>query len=726
RARAAEQAILDSAATVDAIYQRLQTAEARVQQATEEANAAEAMRERNRYVVKDGDPSFLYLTGADTLNLIDESGTVRAYRITTAPDYDSGQLHPDGSVNLYPNGAETESVQPNDETLRIEPDGSYTLTKKTGERYRYDFYGKLSRIENLNGVVVTFGYEANYGLTSIEPSHGLVLSVETNEDNLITAITGPEGLSVSYGYDAAGRLESVTDTAGDTVTYGYSGTLLTSIGKPDGTSRAYRYHTVDGRTVAYETEDEEGNVEYFDYDFDAGVTTYTNPDGVVTRHHFNEKNFEVLTEYADGTTETYVYDDETNNLLRFTNRHGGTIIYGYDDRRNRTRADYPNGEYETWKYNALNRVTEHRDVRGNLFDYDYDDTTDNLRTVTITDEHGTTYTTSYTYTTLGQVKTVRSGPAANGTYRTEHYVYDSNGFLDYKTDGESNTWNYEYDGAGRMIAETDPEGNTTSYQYNGDDRVTRVDYPDSTNEQFFYTNRKDLDYQVLRDGTEVHYEYDARHLLLAVENELEERVVYTYSPAGQVLTKVVLDSEGEEASRQEYVYDPVTGELARERTYLGNVAGTDGPALAEWRAGIPHNGPDIDWAVTDFVYRAGVVERTVDPRGYETEFDYDTTGNLATVTRHGSPEDEPIVESFTYHADGVLQSSTDARGHTTSYEYNAFGDPARIHYPGPERPTVEFAYDGMGRLVSKSDELGYASSANRSPRSQRKSSSRFS
>ena len=132
RSRRAKTALEATHAAVLTMQAQLQDAEARLTLATNELAITRANTLRNAKVVTSDDPAWYTEFGIGSILYIDQRGTTNRYTLNTSPDYTSTATYADGSVNYYPQGSDTTPVRPNDDRLRLNRDGSYTVTRKDG------------------------------------------------------------------------------------------------------------------------------------------------------------------------------------------------------------------------------------------------------------------------------------------------------------------------------------------------------------------------------------------------------------------------------------------------------------------------------------------------------------------------------------------------------------------------------------------------------------------
>jgi len=232
---------------------------------------------------------------------------------------------------------------------------------------------------------------------------------------------------------------------------------------------------------------------------------------------------------------TYNYDN-ADRLTSATHSKFGTVNFSYDDAGNITSMTYPNNIATTYyTYDKRNRVTNitYRNRYGSIISsvsYSYDDAGNRT---SMTDEPGTT---TYTYDTLNQLKTVttprrgvqeyaydKAGDRTSYTdpWHNVSYTYDNANQLDYLIDNgvrtdftyDANgnqtskgdmtfTWDYQnrlvqvnnprypvpstfaYDGDGKRISKTDSKG-TRNYIYDGVDVVLETDGNGSLTREYF-------------------------------------------------------------------------------------------------------------------------------------------------------------------------------------------------------------------------------------------------
>jgi YD repeat-containing protein len=121
-------------------------------------------------------------------------------------------VHGDGSSDAYSQNVDQSFTPPAGvfDTLVLNGDGTYTLTRKGGVRLNFGTNDKLSTIVDLNGNTVTLAYGANGHVSSITDPSGRVLSLGYDASSRLSTITDPSNRQFSLSYDAGHFLQLVT------------------------------------------------------------------------------------------------------------------------------------------------------------------------------------------------------------------------------------------------------------------------------------------------------------------------------------------------------------------------------------------------------------------------------------------------------------------------------------------------------------------------------------
>lgn len=296
-------------------------------------------------------------------------------------------------------------------------------------------------------------------------------------------------------------------------------------------------------------------------------------------------------------------------------------------------------------------------------------------------------TWSYTYTALGQIKTVKD-PLGN----TTTYNYDSINRLSTIVDANSVTvLTLTYDADDRVLTRKDSQGYVLTYAYDNIDRVTSITYPDTTTDLYDYTFQSgplagtqslELRKHTDRLGRVTTYGYDADQRLISVT-------------------------------------EPTSGTATRTTQYKYYENGT----LEDI---IDANGNDTHWAIdiesrpVSKTYQYGTSSATTETYQYENTtsrlhlitdalgqvktFTYGKDDRISGITYTSSVNTTPNV-TFAYDPYWPrLTSMTDGTG-TTSYGYTPIGTDGGLKLSSVTSPytngTISLTYDADSRLSGR-------------------------
>jgi YD repeat-containing protein len=266
-----------------------------------------------------------------------------------------------------------------------------------------------------------------------------------------------------------------------------------------------------------------------------------------------------------------------------------------------------------------------------------------------------------------------------------------------------------YHDRGWLVSSTvkDPSGNTAL------DATTVYDYDDEG--QLLSTT--------LPDGAILLNEYDAAHRLIALSNNLGERIEYTLDDAGNRTIEVTRAAGGSITRSLTLAYDELsrliemTGDAGQITTFGYDQNGnknttTDGnlntitqthdalDRLSETFAPLGHH----------VLYQndgQDNLTQVMDPRALPTLYNFDGLNNLVQLT---SPDTG--MTTYTYDEAGNRLSQTDARGIVTNYTYDALNRLKTVTYPDSTED-ITYTYDNWalcttcnGRLTIVNDSSG--------------------
>jgi RHS repeat-associated protein len=540
-------------------------------------------------------------------------------------------------------------------TRATAPEGNYT-------QYTYDARGNVSETRNvaksgsgLSDIVTTANYDAtcSNAATCNQPNwtkdakgNQTDYTYDPTTGNLLT-VTSPAATAggtrpkATYSYTATSGVQLLTGTstcqttascvgAADEVktTIGYNSNLLpTTVTKAAGDNSLTAT-----TTVGY---DDVGNVQTVD-----GPLSGT----------------------ADTTTYRYDADREQVGVISADPDGGGAlkrraVRTTYNDRGIATLVESGtvNGTADTdWSaFNSLQQVATTLDAA------------DRKAQVAVT-AGGTTYAlTQYSYDTDGRLdcRAVRMKPSTYGSLpsactpttgtgdadRITKMTYDNADRVTkttsaYGTADASDEAAATYSDNGQVATATDANGNKTSYTYDGFDRLWKTNYPSTTKgsgtssttdyEQLTYDANGNVTTRLLRGGTPINFAYD--NLNRVTYKDLppgDPDAAYTYDLLGRLLTVIKY------TQTLTFSYDALGRNLTQ-----GGPLGTVG-----------------------YQYdAAGRRTRLTWPDAYYVTYDYQVTGEMATIKENGTT----TLGTYAYDDLGRRKTLTRGNGVVTTYSFD--------------------------------------------------------
>ncbi len=357
--------------------------------------------------------------------------------------------------------------------------------------------------------------------------------------------------TTTYAYDDRANLTTVTDPELHTTTYEYDGiNRNTKITYPDASYTTLTYDKSSNLTIKA----------------DANGTTTTN--SYDTRYRLTSRTLSTGSGVTGVTSESYTYD-QLNRLTSGTNSQSGNQIsalvliydplsrltteaqtaswqtktawYAYDNNSNLTTLTHPDGQVQSYTYDALNRNTTVGYSGQTIATYAFSGLTlANLA-------YNNSRTTSYTYDSLQRLSGINGGTGItpyNYTY-DDSYLITADGTKAYNYDGlkrllsaapantgsvNQNTESYTYDKTGNRKTDTT---NTigTSYATNLLDQYTNQTW--GINKSYTYDNNGNLK----SDGSKT-YTYDYNNRLIQVTQSGITLAQYQYDVLGRRIQSI--------------------------------------------------------------------------------------------------------------------------------------------------------------------------------------------
>lgn len=308
----------------------------------------------------------------------------------------------------------------------------------------------------------------------------------------------------------------------------------------------------------------------------------------------------------------------------------------------------------------------------------------------------------------------RSGNSLDLPQRSVRYSYDSLGHLSAVTDVRGHTTRYAYDGKARLVKTVDPRGGETvlTYEQEGN-TVTSLKAADGSVTN--YTSSWD-------DAKKLFYSKETGPQTAAGRRE----ELYSHDRAGD-LVKVEINGRTE----LEVKRDPAMRTQTRTNARGFATSYTQNEYEQTTQIVYP-NGARFSVA-----YDARLLQpvEEIDELGIKTRYEYDSKGNLLTVTeavglpeqriteyvrdeagrpqritRKGRTEANGTVTAdatwhMTYDAAGNLAETTDPEGARRSYVYNRLGH--LVRYTDPLGHATHYETDAAGNLLKLTNALGH-------------------
>jgi YD repeat-containing protein len=369
--------------------------------------------------------------------------------------------------------------------------------------------------------------------------------------------------------------------------------------------------------------------------------------------------------------------------------------------------------------------------------------------ITTTNSAGTVVSqTNYMYNATGHV-TQTSHWVAGSTYTTSSATYNSNGTIATTTDGNNHTTSFTYkacnglfptlttlpsvngvtqstsqtwncDG-GVMTGSTDANGKTTTYTYADPIwRQTAISYPDGGSTSTFYSTGNSSPWTI------------STSTAINGGSSLNKRTVYD-GLARVIQTQVTSDPIG--TDYVDTTYDLLGRIHSTSNSHRSSPSSTDGITTYSYDAlnrislvsepdGASEStsysnycktitsGNNAHKLCSDGLGR--LINVWEDPGlaphlNYETDYGYDSLGNLTSVTQKGGLASGWQARSFAYDGLSRLTSASNPESGSVTYSYDGNGNVTSKTSPlvnalagTGATQTVSYAYDALNRLSGKS------------------------
>ena len=512
------------------------------------------------------------------------------------------------------------------------------------------------------------------------PAFGDVLKIDINVDEceLVQQTVYEATDSLKSGYDAGEYYE--TDPM-----------VFTISGWGKGTAQAYAGTSLFGIRVEiyYHNGSQYETSEYYDFDFDKGITDWqfisgcftTNPNkGMVskivvmlmyndhpgigyfdhislvqdsnTSEFYNYNNKGYLTSFKSGRKNTwYQYDANNNNVTAVVSSDKTYVTYEYNSDNQLKKETHG-------KYTGLFRPSDGKIVNGTLTNIYYH---------------------SYGYNSYGQHYYTWTYNYANTKEQTAQFTeYNTGrgshifGTVNLEMDSLGNITRYFYnENNGLLRAVLYPEGNGVCYSYDGIGNLTQVMPADVVTTEIYheeYDEYEGRDYS----WTETIYDYEA--------DEFSASVSYGYNSVTNRL-----DTISTESTTYTFIYDAFgnTEQISAGDHVLADYQYNSGNGKLNTLS--YGNGLQVKY-IYDILDRISEIQYNIgENNAFETvySYTYDTAGNIYSISDHVNHE----TTLYKYDAEGKLVKSYVYDSETYLNQYGS-----KIYYDDQSRISMVFHY----------------------------------
>jgi RHS repeat-associated protein len=256
----------------------------------------------------------------------------------------------------------------------------YTVTNALGHVTTftdYDANGRLLSMNDPNGLVVGFAYDARGRLTQKTVDGHTTVYKYDPVGNLIK-VTRPSGVYFTYTYDAAHRLTDINDALGGRIHYtldAMGNRTREDILDADGNVVKTKSRVYDALNRLAQDIGAYNQTTSYEYDANGNLTKITDPNSHATGHQYDTLDrlirstdamngqtdyqydaLDRLTQVTDANNHSTVYSyNGLGDLLQLVSPNTGTTQYGYDNAGNLAQKTDAGGVTSTYQYDALNR-----------------------------------------------------------------------------------------------------------------------------------------------------------------------------------------------------------------------------------------------------------------------------------------------------------------------------------------------------------------------------------
>lgn len=648
-----------------------------------------------------------------------------------------------------------------DSELKLESTGTNTwrLTHESGTVEEFNYFGRLDKTTNVNGLSWTLNYFANSPtqLQTVTHSSGRALQF-TWASSRIQSMTDPFGKVINYTYeDTASPLTTITYPNGSKFKYYHEHAANRSVVTgfaTDGIRRTtYQYTPTSIGTLRVLSSSKTGDVEK--KTFSTGgtssnpVTIITNAKGAKTTYNYDVvgSNSRLKNINRDATANcpaaiaaSDYYATGDNQLLRYKEDwKGNRTSYTYYE-NGWLHTEYNNGRTIEYLWDSKSRMTHQRVWNGAIAGVECK-TGDLCPIASTLPQNETTY--SYyganKNNRLSRISVYDETRALRTT--TYDYTFHSNNLIATETiDGPRTDQNdiviNTYNISGGLVSRRNPDDTLTTYGYNGNsDLPATITDANGLINSYAYDSKYRLTNITLNstgaNPLSKSYQYNALNQVTTITYPNGGFVSNIFDAAGRLTSSRKNVNMGYPFTDKwtEYQYDllnnltsttevfPIDSNICRPSCPSGTVIpparvikeSHEYDTFGNLTADVGISGRRINYTYDATTH----LETATDALNRVTRYTYKPDNQLSTVT---NPANEQI--SYNYDAIANLKSITDGRNNTTDYVRNGIGElknrtspdtsgTSYTYYPNglthtatrANGVTTTYSYDGLNRLT---------------------------
>ncbi|WP_428243672.1 DUF6531 domain-containing protein, partial [Gynuella sp.] len=636
----------------------------------------------------------------------------------------------EGRVTTYQYNTRNELLEVTTPVVKNGQDNAVQYTT----HYQYDGLGNRISVEDNNGALTEFVYNADGLLASRTDTYGQVtqfqydqnnnqvvvvigaqlpelrrqiLKYVFDEENQLIVQTDAEGAESRYGYDAVGNRIAVVDALGYTTEYEY-----------DHNNRVVR--EIKPAVADPATGEEQRYTIEYGYDNNGNAVSVRNENGATTHVYFDKNNRQALVEDANGVFTRFTYDAIGQRTsveigVDIARNSQGELVMAENAITGQSEYQLENldhAQINSYVYDEFGNLIAETDGVGNALQYSnlalyqqlresmgYERLVENLSAADRAALQEA-YTQHFTYDRVGNQTSV-----TDHLDRTTTMTYDALNRAIKQVNAAGDSRTSRYDGNGNLVWSQDEAGRISTYQYDLLNRLTTATEAAGTAVETTTTRSYDTFGNLLTqtraagtdDARSVNYSYDLNNRMLSQTNEEGHTSHYEYDALGQRLritdgrgnsTRYVYDALG----RTVKMIDPLSFETRYEYDGVGNRIGI-----------IDANGHHSRYEFDPGNRLISTTTLMDDGEDRVTTYQYNVLGQQIEVKTAAGTAAEAITR-YSYDAQGNLREVIDAEGGIRTQAFDAVYN--QITSTDQNGNTTTTTFDALNRVIKVVDALG--------------------